>query len=404
MTLLHTAPLEEFLRETIGLAADSLGRGAVERAAKRRMAEAGCEQVGDYVRRLRGDERLRQQLIEALVVPETWFFRDRQPFALLARLAKARRTPLRVLSMPCSTGEEPYSIAMTLLDAGLAPDAFSVDAVDISEVSLATARRANYGANSFRGDEGHAQAKWFRLEEGRWQLHAAVRERVTFHHGNLFAFAPEGRYDFVFCRNLLIYFDAPAQSMAVRRLLELLNPDGVLFAGHAEAAVMLREGLAGLPEPRAFAFTRRAAADVKTVSTPVVSSAVRPKMPVVLAPLPFADVKPRVAVAPVAAVSSLEEIRGLADRGQLVEAVKRVQALIAKEGPGVEAYHLLAVIEDARGDAAAAEAAYRKVIYLEPRHEEALLHLALLLEKRGDPEAVRLRQRARRPAGRGGNA
>jgi chemotaxis protein methyltransferase WspC len=391
MTLLQTAPLEEFLRETIGLAADSLGRGAVERAAKRRMAEAECPDVDTYVRRLRGDEELRQKLIEELVVPETWFFRDRQPFLLLARLAKTRRAPLRVLSMPCSTGEEPYSIAMTLLDAGLAPGAFAIDAVDISEVSLAAARRGSYAANSFRGDEGRAQEKWFHAEAGRRQLQAAVKERVTFHHGNLFTFAAEGRYDFVFCRNLLIYFDAPAQGVAVRRLLDLLKEDGVLFAGHAEAAVMLREGLAGLPEPRTFAFTRRPTAPVKT--EPV-------RMPVWTKPLvmtnalPFADVKPRTAEA---AAVSLADIRAMADRGDLDGAVKQVQALIATDGPGVEAYHLLAVLEDARGEAEAAEAAYRKVLYLEPRHEEALLHLALLLEKRGgEAEAARLRLRARR--------
>ena len=100
----------------------------------------------------------------------------------------------------------------------------------------------------------------------------------------------------------------------------------------------------------------------------------------------------------------MEAIQALADRGRLDEAVAQTQAHIAAHGPGAAAYHLLAVVQDARGDAAGAEAAYRKVLYLDPKHEEAVMHLALLLEKRGDPEAARLRQRVRRVAGRGGNA
>ncbi|MDF3058062.1 MAG: methylase of chemotaxis methyl-accepting protein [Rariglobus sp.] len=403
MTLSPTAPLEEFLRETIGLATDSLGRGLIERVARKRMEAAGCADVEEYVRRLRGDERLRQQLIEDLVVPETWFFRDRQPFVLLTELAAKRQAPLRLLSMPCSTGEEPYSLAMALLDAGLAPDSFCIDAVDISEVSLGVAKAAGYGSNSFRGDQGAARETWFRAEDGRWRLDPLVRSRVTFHHGNLFTFAPSGRYDFIFCRNLLIYFDAPAQGAAVRRLLGLLREDGVLFVGHAEAAVMLREGLGPLPVPRAFAFTRRLAAAPKAEVAPVRRQPATPK-PAAPAVLPFADVKPRPAAAPVADAPSLEAIQALADRGRLDEAAGQVQAHLVAHGPGAAAYHLLAIIQDARGDAAAAEAAYRKVLYLNPRHEEAVLHLALLLEKRGDPEAARLRQRVRRPAGRGGDA
>jgi hypothetical protein len=79
MTVLNTLPLETFLRETIGLASDSLGRGTLGRAAQRQMDAVGCDRVGDYVTRLRGDERLRQQLIEELVVPETWFFATGNP-------------------------------------------------------------------------------------------------------------------------------------------------------------------------------------------------------------------------------------------------------------------------------------------------------------------------------------
>jgi len=417
MSRVGFTPVEEFLHDAMGLAADSIGRGLVERVSRRHMAELGVETPADYVKRLRGDTTLRQQLIEDLVVPETWFFRDRQPFVLLARLAHERGRPVRVLSMPCSTGEEPYSIALSLLAEGLAPESFSVDAVDISLTALAAAKRATYGAHSFRGDSEQAKKEWFEeAAGGRWRPDARARARVTFHHGNLFTFAPGGRYDFVFCRNLMIYFDAEKQAAAVRRLVELLADDGLLFVGHAEAAVVLREGLAAWPEQRTFAFTRRSVAPVKTSeevpvkkgvsAPPFAMRKVEPKMAVTA--LPFADVvlKPERGGAPGGATkeSSLAEIQALADGGRLDEAARLAQAHVEKHGPTAAGLYLLAVILDARGDAAGAEAAYRKVLYLEPKHEEALAHLVLLLEKRGAPEAARLRQRARRPSSRGGDA
>lgn len=405
MTSRGIAPLEAFLRETIGLASDSIGRAAVERAAGRRMAEAGCATAAAYVELLRADEAARQRLVEDLVVPETWFFRDRQPFRLLAKLAVERGGAIRVLSLPCSTGEEPYSIAMTLLDAGLAPDAFAIDAVDISEAALAAARRASYGSNSFRGDHGEARDKWFGHADGRWTPVARVRERVTFHRANLFAFPPAARYDFVFCRNVLIYFDAPTQSAAVRRLLEWLAEDGVLFTGHAEAAVMLREGLAPRAESRTFAFMRRPASGKAAPSPRPRARAVAPR-PAVPAPRPFADVAPRREAVPAktSAVRSLDDIRALADQGELAAAAREARSFIAAHGPSAGAFHLLAITLDAAGDAAGAEAAYRKALYLEPRHEEALPHLVLLLEKRGDPEAARLRRRMARQIAQGGDA
>jgi chemotaxis protein methyltransferase WspC len=290
---------------------------------------------------------------------------------------------------------------MTLLEAGLAPDQFSIDAVDISETSLAAAKRASYGGNSFRGEKEGAREMWFKPEAGRWQLDTRVRAQVTFHHSNLFAYAPGVRYDFVFCRNLLIYFDAAEQSAAARSLLQLLMEDGVLFVGHAESAVMLREGLAVLPEPRAFAFTRKPA----EVAKPVNPAVVRKAVPVTPPARPVAKVVPRApAPATKPAAPSLEGIKELADRGRLVEAAGMARAHVEAQGASAEGLHLLAIIEDARGDTAAAEAAYRKVLYLDPKHDEAITHLALLLERRGDPEAMRLWRRVKRPTAPGGKA
>ena len=152
-----TAEFEDLLKRTMGLDAASIGASAIERAVQQRLAASGLPETGAYLERVRASPEELQELIEAVIVPETWFFRDREAFAALARLVYeewlgAHATGvLRVLSLPCSTGEEPYSAAMALLDAGWPAERFRVDALDISAHALAAARRGVYGRNSFRG-------------------------------------------------------------------------------------------------------------------------------------------------------------------------------------------------------------------------------------------------------------
>ena len=133
---------ENLLRHAMGYDAASIGSAAVERAVKSRMATFGFKGPGEYWLHLRGSEAELQELVESVVVPETWFFRAPQAFVALVRLLTAeRRAVHRLLSVPCSTGEEPYSMAMSLLDGGFLPEQFHVDAVDISARSLCSKAR-----------------------------------------------------------------------------------------------------------------------------------------------------------------------------------------------------------------------------------------------------------------------
>lgn len=404
---MNTELVEDFLRETIGLDSESLGRAMISRVVHRRMREAGIGREADYVRGLRTDVVLRQQLVEELVVPETWFFRDREPFSLFARLAAARRAAGRrvhVLSLPCATGEESYSIAIALLGAGFAPEDFRLDSIDISEAAIRAARRASYGPNSFRESGRVPPAAWFEPDGARWRPMERVRDCVRFRQGNLFELAGGEDCDFVFCRNLLIYFDAPTQALAMKRLLGALARDGVLFVGHAEAAVALREGLSPRPESRTFAFSRAPGRAQERASPPRARARVRAR-PVAPEPRPFADVvpgPPREEPAP----ASLADMRALADSGRLAEAEAAVKAHVDRHGPTAEAWCLIGVLHDARGDDGGAERAYRKALYLDPKQGEAITHLALLLERRGDPGAAQLWRRAGRAASheRGGAA
>jgi chemotaxis protein methyltransferase WspC len=130
------AVVHRLLEAEIGLDLDSVGASSLRAAVAARMAARGVRDPALYASLLESRDE-REALVDAVVIPETWFFRDRVPFELLAE----RATPgLRVLSAPCSSGEEPYSIAMALLDAGLAPGGFRIDALDISAPLLARAR------------------------------------------------------------------------------------------------------------------------------------------------------------------------------------------------------------------------------------------------------------------------
>jgi chemotaxis protein methyltransferase WspC len=136
-------------------------------------------------------------------------------------------------------------MAIALLDAGLPANRFRIDGVDISARVLALGERAQYGVNSFRGHELAFRDRHFRpAGPGRWQLSDEARARVRLQQGNLFApdFLP-GRalYDYIFCRNVLIYFDPPTQARAVQVLLRLLAPGGCLFVGPSETGLLPRD-------------------------------------------------------------------------------------------------------------------------------------------------------------------
>jgi chemotaxis protein methyltransferase WspC len=243
MSVKPSGIVERLLAERIGLDPSSVGEGLIARGVHARMTTLGLRSRDEYERRLldRLDEV--QALVEEVVVPESWFFRDDRPFEVLANLARSgwlaelNRPPMAVASLPCAGGEEPYSIAMTLLEAGLPGDRFRVDAVDVSARALARAIAGVYGPNSFRGSGSALRPAYFREQGGAFTLDLAVRSTVRFHLGNLLdpaLFADRPPFDAVFCRNVLIYLDEEARARAFATLGRLVADGGLLFLGHAD--------------------------------------------------------------------------------------------------------------------------------------------------------------------------
>lgn len=400
---MSAAKIENLLRETIGLDAATIGQNAVNHAVRARMAQRRVHGPAEYWEIVRSSPDEVQTLVEEVVVPETWFFRDRDAFAVLCEFATGEWLPknpvgaLRLLSFPCSTGEEPYSMAMTLLDAGVPPNRFSVDAVDISERALEKAKRAVYGRNSFRGKDLDFRALHFHKSADDHKLAAAVRKQVHFFRANLLNPQLKLRsdfYDVIFCRNALIYFDTASQEQAFRVLDRLLAPDGVLIVGPAEAFLAKTHGFHSAGYRLAAAF-RNTPSNGKPVRAP--SPAIK-KPPIARAhPRPAAKKPINVQPAANPALPDLQTAAHLADSGRLREAAEICTAHLRAHGPSPAAHYLSGLICDASGDASRAAEHYRKAIYLAPNHADALLHLALLTEKQGDLAAARrLRDRARR--------
>ncbi|MCA3183763.1 MULTISPECIES: protein-glutamate O-methyltransferase CheR [unclassified Cupriavidus] len=409
--------IEALLKERIGLDAAAIGPAVIARAVEERRLAVGARDPGAYWNLLHAVPDELQALIEAVVVPETWFFRHREALLALGRFAAHRafgdgERLLRVLSLPCSTGEEPYSIAMALFDAGLPADRFRVDAVDVSARALERARAGLYGSNAFRGVPLDFRDRYFAPAPTGYHLSEKVRAQVRLLQGNLMSpglLANEAPYDFVFCRNLLIYFDPATQQQAVQTLRRLTAAHGLIFVGPAEASLLTREGLSGAGVPLAFAFhpmpaATAPAAPAKRAWQPAVPLApARPAPTTRATRMPAAGVTVNPAraanAANAAASTPLASISAMADRGELDAATAACQQYLADHGSSPDGWCLLGVLHDAAGRIADAHAAYRKAVYLDPGHEEALYHLAALLDSEGDASgAHRLRERAQRHA------
>ena len=409
-----------FLRERIGLDVDSVGAPMVERALRQRCVAVNAADLDDYWLHLQQSMDEQQSLIEAVIVPETWFFRYPESFTALASLAHKRLAelagarPLRLLSLPCSTGEEPYSLAMALLDAGIAPGAFLIEGMDISPSSVAKAGQAVYGRNAFRGrDLGFRERYFDALDEGH-HLHERVRKQVSLQVGNVLdpALASrDGLYDFVFCRNLLIYFDVPTQQRVFEVLKRLLHPQGVLFIGPAEGSLLARMGMRPLGIAQSFAYMRQEDGGT-ALATPPVQPARRMSPALATPGYPSASATlPRpLRVLPVAgkpaparehkreeASELLASIARLANAGASEQARAECQRYLGLFAPSAQVYYWLGLLSDTEGDAQQALTHYRKALYLEPQHPEALVHLAALLAAQGDlAGARRLQERAAR--------
>ena len=422
--------IESLLEEKIGLDAAAIGRKVIENAIRRRMDRCGLTSLEVYAKTLVDSNDEWKNLIEMVVVPETWFFRNRKVFNYLARFVKDSWLPenpgrmLKVLSIPCSTGEEPYSVAMAFMDAGIKKDRFQIAGMDISEEALSKARLGVYGQGSFRGKDLTFRDRYFQPKNHGYQLLDHVSDTVQFKAGNVMKnrFAPGAPYDVIFCRNLMIYMSPEARSQTLETMSRLLAETGIFFCGHAERQTAVEWGFEAINETGVFACRKRCRESRRKDPSVDVTRAQskrkvhEKKINPIRKPLMPADIlsgkstekqnrsKPVTRTpSPDKAVNLFPEARAKADQGELSKALELCEVFLGENPVHVEAHFLMGLIHEALHNEDKAEAFFNRAIYLDPEHVEALNHLAFIELQRGNKNgAERLRQRAKGIEGRGG--
>lgn len=227
--------------------------GLVRSRLSSRVRAAGLADFDSYLERLRADRSGREMrmLVDALTTNKTSFFREPRHFQVLSRRVlpelQRRHRPLRIWSAGCSSGEEPYTLAMVLLDQLVPSPNARILATDISARMLDRARQGVYPEEALQDVPPALRHTCFRrvspAQPPNYTVVESVRALVRFAQLNLMAPWPmRRRFDLICCRNVMIYFDKPTQQRIVERFWELLRPGGWFFVGHAESCAGLDHG------------------------------------------------------------------------------------------------------------------------------------------------------------------
>lgn len=258
MTLLTPPPLDDrelawisdTVREAGGIRLGPHKRSLIQNRLRGRLAQLGMASFRPYVDLLRREPGELDELLDRITTQETAFLREPWQFELLARdllqawsreaEAGTRRRHLRIWSAACATGEEPYSVAMTVLDALPQPETWTIDilATDLSRDALARTRSATWPLSAL-APLSEAQRRHFEIDRARGSARAgeALARMVRVAPSNLIdEQLPGGPFDLILCRNVLIYFDPDTRRRVLERLVSRLPPEGYLFLGHAETA------------------------------------------------------------------------------------------------------------------------------------------------------------------------
>jgi chemotaxis protein methyltransferase CheR len=239
----------EYLYRRTGMVFTEAKRYYVERRVLERMLATGSGSFASYFARLRTDARGEiEQFVNAFTVNETYFYREDHQLKCLTSDLLAQRLRnkkkgegIRIWSAPCSTGEEPYSVAMWLLENWPLVDEHEIQIIgsDIDTRVMEEARAGVFGKRALMRLSPHLVGKYFtQVAEERWQILDDLRNSVEFATVNLILpeqTRPYGQFDVIFCRNVLIYFDDASRRIAAENLYENLAPGGFICLGHTES-------------------------------------------------------------------------------------------------------------------------------------------------------------------------
>jgi chemotaxis protein methyltransferase CheR len=237
--------LQRFLEDASGIVLGDSKEYLVSSRLGRILREHGLATIGELLSKIDGGRNpgMRREIVDAMTTNETFWFRDRTHFDIFTQeTLSAARGPVRVWSAACSSGQEPYNISMAVEDYIAANRLRPVPSVeilgtDISSKMLAEARGARYcGISASRGVSVEEKQRYFDADGDCLQVKPGIRRRVSFREFNLTqGFEALGRFDAVFCRNVLIYFSSDQKKDIIGRIARALKPGGFLFLGSTES-------------------------------------------------------------------------------------------------------------------------------------------------------------------------
>src|SRR4051794_7904420 len=414
--------LTQLLHHTAGLVFDDSRRDSLAYSVRERMRAAGCSDVSSYLALVSGatGNEERQALLDEVTIPETHFFRNPPQIRALRKyvlpelLKQAAGTrKLRIWSAGCSTGEEPYTIAMLLRE--LLPASADWDlkviATDLSTRALTGARRGRYAERSFVMTDPVDLQRFFVLDTnaGCYEVREEIRDLVEFRHHNLVTEQPPaapGELDLVLCRNVTIYFDRDTTRSLMHRLHASLRDGGYLFLGHAETLWQITDAFSLVPIGDAFVYRRPAATgerrtvlpDRRTEDEPRPTKADRRRHTEDRRRI--AALRPRLAVpaapsaSPVEKVDPLLAVTAAVDGGRYAEAADLAADITTAEPLRSQAHYLQGLALTNLGRDAEALVVLRKAVYLAPDDGFAHFLLAGALERLGEPLAAARSHRA----------
>jgi chemotaxis protein methyltransferase CheR len=254
--------LRKLLRDHSGLDLSADKQYLIESRLLPLARKAGLADIGDLVQKMKGGATaLVSQVVEAMTTNETFFFRDKVPFEHFRNVimpeilrTRAHRRSIRIWCAAGSTGQEPYSLAMSLKEIGGALAGWRIEilATDLSQEVLEKSKAGIYSQFEVqRGLPIQLLVKYFKQQGELWQLNPEIRAMVLHRQLNLLHdFSQLGVFDVIFCRNVLIYFDQATKANVFSRLAKTSEPDGFLVLGAAETVVGLTEAFKPVPEKR----------------------------------------------------------------------------------------------------------------------------------------------------------
>jgi len=384
--------LESVLLEEMGLNISSLGKNSINKALSRRMHTLSIENFYTYLSLLKKSSTEINAFIDEVAINETWFYRDEAPFNALSKYAlsilkKFPDEPLHLLSVPCATGEEPYSMAISLLEAGLNENQYSIDAIDISPRSLKIAREGIYRKNSFRGHSSRFQRRYFNTASHQsYAINDTVKKNVHFMKGNLLNLnvpLASPSYNAIFCRNLLIYLDSQFHKKAIDILSGLLKDNGLLIVGHSESGLFTSSQFKATPEPNSFSFFKNNSPSEITQLYWGQCQAEPEELPhdteedATLPPLHFSPQNQSL---------SISDANASTENGDYVRAIRIYENIVREKGPSANIFLLLAKNFYEMSELNNTITLLKKAIYLDPDLIEAIDLLAGIYNELGDEQ------------------